>query len=188
LENLSEVGRAGFKVTLVREWGERAKNINWVGGEPTPNLAYILKVLGETRSNLPQIWNSNMYMSEETMWLLGGVVDVFLADLKYGDDDCARKFSKVDDYFQVVTRNHIMGSKYADLLIRHLMLPGHLECCTFPILEWIAKNVPNAMVNIMDQYRPMHLASRFPELTANVSAVEHNAALARAKELGLITI
>ncbi len=185
LENLSEVGRAGFKVTLVREWGEKARNVNWVGGEPTPNLAYVLQVLNETRSNLPQIWNSNMYMSEEAMELLDGTVDVFLADLKYGNGDCARKYSNVDDYFRVATRNHKLGAKHADLLVRHLMLPGHLECCTLPVLDWLAKNVPNATVNIMDQYRPMHRAHEHPELMARVSHEEHQVAVRHAIDLGL---
>jgi len=185
LENLSEVGRAGFKVTLVREWGERARNVNWVGGEPTPNLAYVLQVLRETRSNLPQIWNSNMYMSDEAMRLLDGAVDLYLADMKYGNDECASRYSKVDDYFQVVTRNHRSAAKHADLLVRHLMIPGHLECCTFPVLDWLAMNVPEATVNIMDQYRPMHLAHLYPELMARVSNEELQAAIHHATDLGL---
>jgi putative pyruvate formate lyase activating enzyme len=185
LENLSEVGQAGFKVTLVREWGERARNINWVGGEPTPNLAYVLKVLRETRSNLPQIWNSNMYMSEEAMRLLDGTVDLYLADLKYGNDECASRYSKVDDYLRVVTRNHKLAIKHADLLVRHLMLPGHLDCCTLPALDWLAKNVPEATINIMDQYRPMHLAHEHPELMARVSQGDYHAAIRHATDLGL---
>jgi putative pyruvate formate lyase activating enzyme len=188
LENLSEVGSAGFKVTLVREWTERARNVNWVGGEPTPNLAYILRVLAETKSNLPQIWNSNMYMSEESMSLLEGTVDVFLADLKYGNDDCARRYSKVDDYFRVVARNHRISAGYADLVVRHLMLPGHLECCTIPVLEWLARNVPDAVVNIMNQYRPMHMASHYPELMARVTQKDHQLALRRAQELGICLV
>jgi putative pyruvate formate lyase activating enzyme len=185
MENLSEVGRAGFKVTLVREWGERAKNINWVGGEPTPNIVYFLKVLRETRSNLPQIWNSNMYMSEEAMRLLDGTVDLYLADLKYGNDECASRLSKVDDYFRVVTRNHKLGAKHADLLVRHLMLPGHLDCCTLPVLDWLSENVPDASVNVMDQYRPMHLAHEHPELMTRVSHEEYQAAICHATDLGL---
>lgn len=185
LENLSEVGRAGFKVSLVREWAEKARNVNWVGGEPTPNLAYVLEVLRETRTNLPQVWNSNMYMSEEAMRLLSGTIDVHLADLKYGNDECARRYSKVEDYFRIATRNHVLAAKVADLLVRHLMLPGHLECCTYPVLDWLAENVPDAAVNIMDQYRPMHLADEHPELMARVGPADHQAALRRAQGLGL---
>lgn len=185
LENLSEVGRAGFKVTLVREWNEQAKNVNWVGGEPTPNLGYVLQVLRETKANLPQIWNSNMYMSERAMKLLHGVIDLYLADFKYGNDQCAKRYSKVDDYFRIVARNHLLASKQADLLVRHLMLPGHLECCTYPVLEWLAKNTPDALVNIMDQYRPMHRAHLHPELMSKVKTEEFEAARARARQLGL---
>jgi putative pyruvate formate lyase activating enzyme len=185
LENLSEVGRAGFKVALVREWNETAKNVNWVGGEPTPNLGYVLQVLGETKANLPQIWNSNMYMSEKAMRLLHGVVDLYLADFKYGNDDCARKYSHVEDYLRIVSRNHKLASEQADLLVRHLMLPGHLECCTIPVLEWLADNTPGALVNIMDQYRPMHKAHLHPELMAKVSPQELEAARERARQLGL---
>ena len=188
IENLSEVGRAGFKITLVRDWGEKAKNINWVGGEPTPNLAYVLHVLREARTNIPQIWNSNMYMSEEAMQLLGGVIDVYLADFKYGNDDCAKRYSKVNNYFKVVTRNHVIASEQADLLVRHLMLPGHLECCTLPILDWLAKNTPDALVNIMDQYRPMHRAHKFPELMRTITDEEHQAACQHARDLGLALV
>ncbi|MEM4207281.1 MAG: hypothetical protein QXW96_01490, partial [Candidatus Nitrosocaldus sp.] len=41
-----------------------------------------------------------------------------------------------------------------DMVIRHLIMPGHVECCTKPVLEWVADNMPEALINIMDQYRP----------------------------------
>ncbi|MCD6473385.1 MAG: radical SAM protein, partial [Thermoplasmata archaeon] len=47
-----------------------AKNINWVGGEPTPNIPYILETLKNSNVNIPQIWNSNMYLTTEAMELL----------------------------------------------------------------------------------------------------------------------
>jgi putative pyruvate formate lyase activating enzyme len=73
---------------------EGAKNVNWVGGDPTSNLFYILKVLKECKENIPQIWNSNMYCTEETMKLLNGVIDLYLTDFKYGNDSCAKRLSK----------------------------------------------------------------------------------------------
>jgi len=185
IENLTDVGRAGFHVSLVREWGEKAKNVNWVGGEPTPNLGYVLQVLGQCRANIPQIWNSNMYMSERCMSLLHGTVDVYLADFKYGNDECAQRLSRIPDYFPVVSRNHIQAAKHADLIVRHLMLPGHLECCTKPILRWLAENTPNALVNVMDQYRPMHLAGDHPELRSGVKIKDHEEAIELARDLDL---
>ncbi len=185
IENLTDVGRAGFHVALVQEWGEKARNVNWVGGEPTPNLAYVLHVLAECRANIPQVWNSNMYMSEECMGLLDGVVDLYLSDFKYGNDECAKRLSGVDDYFSIVSRNHLLAAKNGDMIVRHLMLPGHMDCCTKPVLHWLADNLPGALVNVMDQYRPMHRAEDYPELRGVVPRKEYEEAIALARRLKL---
>jgi putative pyruvate formate lyase activating enzyme len=185
IENLTDVGRAGFHVSLVREWGEKARNVNWVGGEPTPNLRYVLEVLKECRANIPQIWNSNMYMSERTMQLLQGTVDLYLADFKYGNDECATRLSGAKDYTRVVKRNHKLAAAQADVIVRHLMLPGHLECCTIPVLDWLAKNTPDVLVNVMDQYRPSHRANEFLELRGGVRMKDYEQALDHAHSLGL---
>ncbi|MDD1770573.1 MAG: radical SAM protein [Methanomassiliicoccales archaeon] len=185
IENLTDIGRAGFHVSLVREWDEKARNVNWVGGEPTPNIEFVLRVLKECRANIPQVWNSNMYMSERCMALLDGVVDVYLSDFKYGNDECAKRLSDVDDYFKIVSRNHLLAAKNADMIVRHLMLPGHFECCTKTVLEWLAENLPGALVNVMDQYRPMHRAESFPELRGPVPRKDYEAAVALARKLKL---
>ena len=111
------------------EWSSR--NVNWVGGDPIPNVPFVLRVLTVVggKHPRPQVFNSNMYMTEEVMRLLDGVVDVYLADFKYGNDDCARRLSRVDGYFEVVSRNHRLASEQAELMVRHLVLPGHVECC-----------------------------------------------------------
>jgi putative pyruvate formate lyase activating enzyme len=185
IEVLTEIGQAGFHVTLVHDWPVMAKNVNWVGGEPTPALNYVLQVLKETKANIPQVWNSNMYMSEETMELLDGIVDLYLADFKYGNDQCAARLSKVDRYLEVISRNHLLATKQADMIVRHLMLPGHLECCTMPVLDWLAQNTPGAAVNIMGQYHPAHHALEHPELRKGVSEESLCAARKHALELGL---
>jgi putative pyruvate formate lyase activating enzyme len=185
IEVLTEIGQAGFHVTLVHDWPVMAKNVNWVGGEPTPALHYVLQVMREMKANIPQIWNSNMYMSRETMELLDGVIDLYLADFKYGNDQCAARLSSVDRYFEVVSRNNILASKQADMIVRHLMLPGHLECCTLPVLDWLAKNVPGSAVNIMGQYHPAHRALEHAELRRGVSEESLCAARKHAIELGL---
>jgi len=96
-----------------------------------------------------------MYMSEISMKLLDGFVDVYLTDFKFGPGKCSEELTKVKNYWDIVTRNHLIASKQAEVVIRHLILPNHVECCTFPILEWISKNLGrNCIVNIMDQYYP----------------------------------
>jgi putative pyruvate formate lyase activating enzyme len=142
---------------------EGAANINLVGGEPTPNLPAIMKALGLATVNVPILWNSNMYLTAETMRILEDVVDVWLPDFKWGNDRCAVKYSRVIRYFDVVSRNHSIAYENGDMIIRHLIMPGHLECCTKPILDWVASKCPRALVNIMGQYRPEHLVLREPE-------------------------
>jgi putative pyruvate formate lyase activating enzyme len=164
-------------------WGIR--NVNWVGGDPIPHLPYVLQVLVELELDVPQVWNSNMYMTEEALSILDGTMDVYLTDLKYGNDGCAERLSHAPRYWEVVTRNHLQAASQGEVIVRHLMLPGHLECCTLPILEWLARNLPRAAVNIMDQYHPQHLSYQFPELCRGLPAADHRFALRRARELGL---
>lgn len=149
---------------------EGARNINHVGGEPTPNLYTILSSLRYVRSNVPQLWNSNMYMSEESMKLLMDIIDIWLPDFKYGNDSCASRLSLVRNYFNVVTRNLKTICESGDpIIIRHLVLPNHIDCCTRPVLTWISANCSNALVNVMEQYRPEYLVLRNPEKYRDIS-------------------
>jgi putative pyruvate formate lyase activating enzyme len=141
-----------------------ARNVNWVGGDPTSNLLYILIVLQQLHSNIAQVWNSNMYCSEETMKLLHGVIDIYLTDLKYGNDSCAKRLSDVDEYTAVVKRNHMLAYQHSEVIVRHLVLPNHFDCCSKPIMEYIANNLPNAVVNIMAQYRPDYKAFEYRDI------------------------
>jgi putative pyruvate formate lyase activating enzyme len=165
-----------------------AKNVNWVGGDPTPNLLFILQVLKESRVNIPQVWNSNMYCSEETMKLLRGVIDVYLTDLKYGNDACARRLSAVERYSSVVRRNHLQAYQDGELIVRHLVMPQHRSCCSYPILEWIKQNIPDAAVNVMGQYRPEYHAKEYEELAQVISLEEYHQVKEYAGHLGLFLI
>lgn len=165
---------------------EGARNVNWVGGDPTPNLHTILEALDSCKVNVPSVWNSNMYMSLEAMKLLFGTQDVYLADFKYGNDKCALRYSKVPNYFNVVARNHRLALADAELIIRQLVLPANVECCTRPILEWIAKNLGDmTRVNLMDQYRPEARANEYLEISRGLKAEEFEKALEIAREVCL---
>jgi len=161
----------------LRETG--ARNINWVGGEPTPNIHVILpslKILAQRGANMPQLWNSNMYLSLEGLKLILHLMDIWLPDFKYGDDKCASRYSVVPNYLKVVTRNfEIICSRGEDIIIRHLVLPEHVECCTDRVLAWIASKCPRALVNIMDQYHPEHLvlkSDKYREIRRRLSHEE----------------
>ena len=165
---------------------EEARNVNWVGGNPDPNLPTILEALRECDANISSVWNSNMYYSLEAAKLLTGTQDIYLTDFKWFDNRCAWKYSRVERYLEVVSRNHLLAFRDAELIIRHLVMPGHLECCTRPILEWIARNLGRDIrVNVMDQYRPCYLANRYPEINRPLMVEEYERALAFAREAGL---
>ena len=149
-----------------------ARNVNWVGGDPTSNLLYILKVLQLLDCNIAQVWNSNMYCSEETMKLLHGVTDLYLTDFKYGNDSCAKRLSKINGYTAVVRRNHLLAYKQSEMIVRHLVLPNHLECCSKPVLRFIADHLPNVLVNIMGQYRPEYRANEQKDISRSVTPEE----------------
>jgi putative pyruvate formate lyase activating enzyme len=127
-----------------------------------------------------------MYLSVESMKLLFGTQDVYLTDFKYGDDRCALRLSKVPNYFEVVARNHRLAFADAELIIRQLVLPNHVECCTRRILRWIFENL-GAMVrtNVMSQYRPCYRASEHEDINRRLSEEEFSRALRIAEEVGL---
>jgi len=166
---------------------EGSKNVNFVGGNPDPHLLTILKIINEVKIGVPMIWNSNMYSSRETMSLLEGVIDLYLADFRYGNDQCAKTYSKVSNYFEVVSRNFKLAHDQADVILRHLVLPGHLECCTKPIMEWMAQNIPGVYFNLMFQYYPCYRASSYPEINRRLTLEERRRALELATETGIKT-
>jgi len=165
-----------------------SRNANFVGGNPDPNLHTIIDTilaLGGDGGRLPMVWNSNMYTSLEAMRLLEGVMDVYLADFRYGNDECASRYSDVDDYFRVVSRNFLLAHQSGEIMLRQLLLPGHLQCCTARIMEWVAENMPGVYFNLMFQYRPEYRAALFPEIDRRPSGEEKREALQIAARLGI---
>jgi len=165
---------------------KNCKNVNFVGGEPTPHLPMILKTLKFVNSSLPVMWNSNFYMSEKSMDLLRGVVDVYLSDFKYGNDRCAERLSKVKNYTEIIKRNHLLAFKNSEMVIRHLVLPNHAECCSIPVLNFIKENFRDrVVVNIMDQYHPQYITMNYPEINRRISDEEFEMVVKHAERLGL---
>ena len=174
-------------VKRIKANSRRSANINWVGGDPTPALPFILKVLERIDINVAQVWNSNMYLTGESMELLDGVIDVYLTDFKYGNDVCGERLSKVKNYWAIVKRNHLEANRQGEVIARHLVMPDHVECCTMPILKFLAENTDASRlrVNVMGQYRPEYKAKKYGEIARRPSAEEMERSIGRAKELGL---
>lgn len=166
--------------------GGGCRNVNLVGGEPTPWLQQWLEAFKRVSVNVPVVWNSNSYYSEETAKLLAGFADVYLLDFKYGANECAERISDAPGYWETCTRNHLYARKHGELIIRVLVLPEHLECCTKTILNWIAEKLGTwVRTNVMFQYRPEWRAHEIPELRRRLTGNERERAIELAKEAGL---
>jgi putative pyruvate formate lyase activating enzyme len=191
--SISQWKESGFKVDPIRMSGivgslkaQRCRNINMVGGDPTPNTWLWLKTMKDVDVNIATVWNSNAYYSFETANLLAGFIDVYLMDFKYGNNDCSEAISDAPKYFEECTKNHIMAKEHGELIIRVLVLPEHNDCCTRPILEWISNKLgPWTRVNLMFQYRPEWKAQEKPDLGRRLTLEEMKEAKKIAKDVGL---
>ena len=144
--------------------------------------------------NAPMLWNSNFFMSAPALQILRLLMDVWLPDLKFGPGKCAVTLSRTPWYWETVTGNiQTIHSWGEDLTIRHLVMPHHVDCCTRPVLEWIAATVPDVAVNIMDQYHPDNLCdprspkynAKYEEISRRPTPREVLQAFRYAEELGL---
>lgn len=158
---------------------EGARTLQWVGGEPTIHLPAILDAMADC-PRLPRIvWKTDLHGTPEALTLLDGVVDLYLADFKFGNDACAARLAKVERYMAILQRNLLQVARQGDLIVRHLLLPGHVDCCLRPIVNWLAEHLPAVKFSLRDGYLPHWEAERYIELACPLKV---NAA-AEAKEI-----
>ncbi len=177
---------ADFLSTAVA-WGRLrgARNIQWVGGEPTIHLPAILNAMSACHDLPPIVWKSDFYGTPAAFELLKDVVDVYVADFKFGNDHCAERIAKVDRYVATITRNLAAAAEQGDLIVRHLLLPGHFDCCYRPIVEHIARELPGVKFSIRDGYLPRWQAQHYGELAHPLDAAVANHAHELAAHFGL---
>jgi putative pyruvate formate lyase activating enzyme len=144
--------------------------------------------------NAPILWNSNFFMTLESMKILRVLTDVWLPDFKFGPGRCAMALAKTPWYWETVTRNVALLDEWGeDFSIRHLVMPNHVECCTYPVLECIAEHMPEAPVNVMAQFHPDNFCDpasvkyrgKYEEIARRPTHKELDASWRRARELGL---
>jgi putative pyruvate formate lyase activating enzyme len=148
----------------------------------------------EGELNVPVLWNSNFFMSPETMRILRVLVDVWLPDFKFGPGRCGVTLSRTPWYWETITANlSLIHGWGEDATIRHLVMPNHVECCTMPVLDWIAEHTPDLPVNVMDQYHPdtfcdpasTRYDAKYAGIARRPTAAEIEAAYRHAKLRGL---
>jgi putative pyruvate formate lyase activating enzyme len=174
-------------------------NVNWV--TPThfvPQLMEALTWAVERGFRLPLVYNTNGYDSLETLELLDGIVDVYLPDMKYGDEGIARTYSQAPDYpvmngrairemyrqvgWQACTEKGLLRR---GMIIRHLILPHRLagtERLARFIAEGLSRDCP---VSLMTQFFPAYRAKDFPELNRRITSAELEDAMKMLDRYGL---
>ncbi|UCC69542.1 MAG: radical SAM protein [Armatimonadota bacterium] len=173
-------------------------NINWV--TPThqaPMLVDATHIALGRGLRLPIVYNCGGYESLEALRLLDGIVDIYMPDAKYGDDEAGRQLSGVQDYWtrcrEALTEMHRQvgdlqvdadGIAQRGLLVRHLVLPEDMAG-TGPIMEFLASLSRNTYINVMAQYRPQYRAHEVPAINRPITSTEFRRAVQAALDAGL---
>ena len=165
-----------------------AQTIMILGGEPTIHLPSVLEMVSVLPEKARLIWKTNAHGSAQARALLSGLFDVWLADYKFGNDDCASRLARVQDYTEVVRENLIWAASDSELIVRHLLMPGHVDCCWKPVASWLSRSLPAVKVNLRRGFWPGWKSNRHPEFAALLSPEEARRAadIARENELHLI--
>lgn len=172
---------------FIKQQEAGANNINLV--TPTMYAYQIIEAIKIAKNNglkIPIIYNTNSYENVETIKALKGYIDVYLPDLKYYNNEIAIKYSKAPNYFKIATDsilemiNQVGSPKFDEngiikkgVIIRHLVLPGHILNSKH-ILKWLKENVEGkAMVSIMAQYFPTYKAKEDKYLNRKLTKKEY---------------
>lgn len=174
-------------------------NINLV--TPTHIMPQILKALFlaiPKGLKIPLVYNTGGYELASIIKLLSGIIDIYLMDMRYGDDDMAITYSYAPNYTKynqesVKEMHRQVGIAEIDnqgiikkgLIIRHLVLPDRVSG-TDRIMKFIAKNIsPETYISLMSQYTPLYKAGQFKEISRRISQQEYDEAEAIMQKYGL---
>lgn len=174
-----------------------AHNLNFVN--PTHYAHTLAGLLEGWRPSIPVVFNTGGYDKVETLQRLEGKIDIYLPDLKYLDEDAARRYSRAPDYPQIAQaaiREMVRqtgpcqfddnGLLLRGTIIRHLILPGQLNQAK-AVMDWVAQEFePGAVLfSLMSQYTPWGDLSAVPELNRRLRPGEMRVAQEYMENLGL---
>jgi len=178
-------------------------NINVV--TPTHYAPHILLALDSAAGkglNLPLVYNTCGWENMDVLTLLDGIVDIYLPDFKYAESEMAAEYSSGASAYPEITKaaflemHRQVGIARPEravpmrrgLMIRHLVMPNHVENSK-AVISWIAENLPpDTYLNIMSQYRPVFMADRYPAINRRVMREEYAAVVEHAVGLGLTNL
>ena len=153
------------------------RTLSFIGGTPEPHLHTILESLcllaDYPELGAPVVFNSNATLSAVGLDLMEGAIDIYVPDYKHGNNRCAWSLTKIAHYQETLALNLQRYAKQnAGVLVRHLPLPGHLECCTYAVLQDLAAHYGQMAVNIMLEYQPFYKAEHMPGIDRCLSTAE----------------
>ena len=173
-----------------------AHNINIVTGTHfIPLIRDGLKLAKEKGLHIPIVYNTSSYENIEALKLLDGLIDVYLPDLKYYDNDLGLKYSNCKDYFKYassaikemyrqvgkpVIENDLIKK---GVVVRHLLLPNHLNDSK-KIIKYLSTYKDNIYISIMNQYTPVQKL-KYDNLNHKVSDKDYDELINYALDLGI---
>ena len=169
----------------IQAFEEGANTVQLLGGEPTIHLPAVLEFVAALPTSAKLVLKTNAHASAQARALLDGIFDVWLADFKFGNDACAQRLARIDSYRSVVEENLLWANAHTELIVRHLLMPGHIDCCWVPIAEWLASELPGVKVSLRSGFWPAWHGGRHPELRRTITAAEKTSAFELAEDLGL---
>ena len=190
-------GEIACQMVWLQEQG--CHNVNLV--TPTHFMPQILKALGLARERgfqIPIVYNTSGYESLQALRLLDGIVDIYLADMRYSDEAVGRKYSNAPHY-PAVNRAAVkemyrqVGNLLVDkkgiavkgLIIRHLVLPNGMSG-TAGVMKFLSEEISkDVFISLMAQYFPAYKAGDFKEVARRISADEYEEARRMMEKHGL---
>ncbi len=194
-----EVGPDDIAAMMLDLQERGCHNINFVTpSHVVPQILSAVAMAAERGLRIPLVYNTGGYDAMTSLRLLDGVIDIYMPDMKYADEELARRYSKVPNYPAInqaaVKEMHRQvgdlvlneeGIALRGLLVRHLVLPKAIAG-TSDILRFLANEIsPHTFLNVMDQYRPCFKAADIPELNRPITRSEYREAIRLAEVAGL---
>lgn len=174
-----------------------AHNINLV--TPTPFVPLIADVLQEIKGKeltIPVVYNTSSYENVETIKIMNGLVDIYLADLKYYSNELGLKYSRCSNYFEIASKaidemvKQVGTFEIVDdlmkkgVIVRVLILPGHIEDSKKIIKYLYDKYHDDVIISIMNQYTPIEKLE-YDNLNRKVTDDEYDEVVNYAYDLGV---
>lgn len=199
LGNGEEMTTGDLAARMLKLQKQGVHNINFVTpGHYLPQILAALLLAVPRGFRLPIVWNTSGYENAEVLGLLDGIVDIYLPDMKYADDETAVRLSSAPGYRECNRASvkemlrqvgHLtldeMGIALRGLVIRHLVLPEG-GAGSRDTLRWIAETLgAETHIALMNQYFPAYLARETAGINRKITDEEYREAVDCLEEFGL---